>query len=97
MSESTNLRLKGLRLKLGGAVMNGNGSYVISLVYSLSDFPISISVLIRFQLYSMRHCYWIFATQEKRSATALRDVEQRCSPAGVSLTSPRAPLGKHFP
>jgi hypothetical protein len=52
-------------------VMNGIGSCVISLVHSLSDFFISISVLIQVRLYSICHCYWIFATPEKRSATAL--------------------------
>jgi hypothetical protein len=65
--------------------MNDNSFFVMSLVYSLPDFFMILSVLIRFQLYSIRHCYWIFATQEKRSATALRDVEQRCSPAGAHL------------
>jgi hypothetical protein len=37
------------------------------------------------QLYSIRYHYSIFATQEKRSATALEDAEQRWSPAGDHL------------
>jgi hypothetical protein len=62
ISENVNFRLKGLRLRQGDAVMNGISSYVISLVRSLSDFSVSISVLFLVQLYSIRHRYDIFAT-----------------------------------
>jgi hypothetical protein len=42
--------------------MNGISSYVISLVHSLSDSSLSISVVFLVQLYSIRHRYDIFAT-----------------------------------
>jgi hypothetical protein len=42
--------------------MNGISSCVISLVHSLSDSSVSISVLFLVQLYSIRHRYDIFAT-----------------------------------
>jgi hypothetical protein len=62
--------------------MNGISSYVVSLAYNLPEFSISISVTILVQLYSICYRYWIFAPQEKRSATALKDTNQRCWPAG---------------
>jgi hypothetical protein len=60
--EDTNVRLKGLRLKQGGAVMNGIRSLRTSSVCSLTDIRISISVLPWFSLDLYYTSYPCFAT-----------------------------------